>query len=505
MIIQCDKCQTKFRLDDAKVKDDGVKVRCAKCRNVFRVTRDVPEPAQRADFGEMFDESVASGEETAVFNDEPEQTTEFTTPIPVKLSEFDGEKPAEDDSFDSELTFDSSAFDEPLNASGETTSEQPTSEDFGFSSLDAEEPLGNSTIEYPTEDSGEVDFGSFDFGDAAGPAEEQGTASASFDFGSPAKTKVAPATPAEKGFGGLDFSDDDMFGEVAPQAPEEPSEAIAFDLGMEGFADAMGADDGFGRQKPSFSSTEASVDAPFSLDEIDFGDDLTAVAIQQVNPEELKPSQEILFGPLAEALAKPERDAADTVFDSPPVGAPQELPPLSIASRRKQGPLSSAMMAIIGVVVLGVMGLIGYFMTGGDKEKTVQETGRILVRQVDAAFVNNKVAGDLLVISGEVVNEYNKPRAAIQVKGMVYGADGKVVVSKNVFCGNPLTPQQLATMPLDKLEAAMANQFGDSLSNMDVAPGKAVPFVIVMAKPDKTAKDYGVEPAGSTVAAAKQQ
>jgi hypothetical protein len=163
------------------------------------------------------------------------------------------------------------------------------------------------------------------------------------------------------------------------------------------------------------------------------------------------------------------------------------------------------MMAIIGVVVLGVMGLIGYFMTGGDKEKTVQETGRILVRQVDAAFVKNKVAGDLLVISGEVVNEYNKPRAAIQVKGMVYGADGKVVVSKNVFCGNPLTPQQLATMPLDKLEAAMANQFGDSLSNMDVAPGKAVPFVIVMAKPDKTAKDYGVEPAGSTVAAAKQQ
>ncbi|MBI5903384.1 MAG: zinc-ribbon domain-containing protein [Deltaproteobacteria bacterium] len=38
MIIQCDKCHTKFRLDDSKVKGAGVKVRCTKCQNVFIVT-----------------------------------------------------------------------------------------------------------------------------------------------------------------------------------------------------------------------------------------------------------------------------------------------------------------------------------------------------------------------------------------------------------------------------------------------------------------------------------
>jgi len=49
----------------------------------------------------------------------------------------------------------------------------------------------------------------------------------------------------------------------------------------------------------------------------------------------------------------------------------------------------------------------------------------------------------------------------------------------------------------------MANQFGDSLANMEVDVGKAIPFVIVISKPPADAKDYGVEPAGSTVAAGK--
>lgn len=37
MIVQCDACNTKFRLDDSKVKATGVKVRCTKCQNVFVV------------------------------------------------------------------------------------------------------------------------------------------------------------------------------------------------------------------------------------------------------------------------------------------------------------------------------------------------------------------------------------------------------------------------------------------------------------------------------------
>src|SRR5512137_2159122 len=48
MIIQCEQCRTKFRLDDAKIKEGGVKVRCSKCKHVFLVSREAP--AEEPDF-----------------------------------------------------------------------------------------------------------------------------------------------------------------------------------------------------------------------------------------------------------------------------------------------------------------------------------------------------------------------------------------------------------------------------------------------------------------------
>lgn len=49
MIVQCEKCKTKFRLDDSLVRPEGAKVRCSLCKHVFRVfpaQEDVFEEAQ---------------------------------------------------------------------------------------------------------------------------------------------------------------------------------------------------------------------------------------------------------------------------------------------------------------------------------------------------------------------------------------------------------------------------------------------------------------------------
>ena len=48
MIVQCDQCNAKFRLDDSKVKEGGVKVRCSKCKNIFIVQSETP--VEEADF-----------------------------------------------------------------------------------------------------------------------------------------------------------------------------------------------------------------------------------------------------------------------------------------------------------------------------------------------------------------------------------------------------------------------------------------------------------------------
>ncbi len=48
MIVQCEHCQTKYRISEDKIKGKGAKVRCAKCKNVFTVAPPTGEPAAPA-------------------------------------------------------------------------------------------------------------------------------------------------------------------------------------------------------------------------------------------------------------------------------------------------------------------------------------------------------------------------------------------------------------------------------------------------------------------------
>jgi predicted Zn finger-like uncharacterized protein len=48
MIVQCEKCKTRFRLADERVNERGSKVRCSKCTHVFVVTRGASAPPSLA-------------------------------------------------------------------------------------------------------------------------------------------------------------------------------------------------------------------------------------------------------------------------------------------------------------------------------------------------------------------------------------------------------------------------------------------------------------------------
>jgi len=39
LIVTCEKCQTSFKLKDELVKPEGIRVRCSKCGNIFKVTK----------------------------------------------------------------------------------------------------------------------------------------------------------------------------------------------------------------------------------------------------------------------------------------------------------------------------------------------------------------------------------------------------------------------------------------------------------------------------------
>jgi predicted Zn finger-like uncharacterized protein len=425
MIIQCEKCQTRFRLDDSRFTNKGVKVRCSKCKHVFTVRKEVSDA----------------------------------------------------DTLQSETAF--ADFAPPVAESQTTTA---ANEEWSFAA---------ETVPPPATDASDSTV----FGDITLENEPAG-----FSF-----------TPLESS--PFATKDDKMSESVVQNTPETAPEDISFDFGEISFADSDAVDgQDSGNKSDTPPSLDTAADAPSNFGEIDFGDEPTTTPfdVSNVIQEEMKPFPAALSAHLAEATAsaeevdKKEVDKKEQSFPSEAASNVQhELPPLSIASRRKQSPLFGVLIGAVALLVISVLGFFGYSSLSTPKETATPESGKIGVRGVSSAFVKNSSAGELLVVSGEAFNEYSKPRASLQVMVTVFDSTGKKVASKNAYSGNPLTKEQLVNLPLDKIEAAMTNPFGDSLSNMGVAPGKSIPFVVVLANIPSGAKDFSVQSAGSTVATVK--
>ena len=433
MIIQCEKCLSRFRLDDSRVTEKGVKVRCTRCKHVFTVRKEEPEI------------------------DSLQATVSLPSAAP----------PNEEWSFADEAA--------PTPATDSTV--------YGDIPLKSE-PTGFIPPDLPLFDTSEVSFDSKEY---ALPVTED-------DQEVPSVTTAIGSD--------FDFSDDEMSGSVVQTTSETGPGDFSFD-----FEDNSSAEEEAVKDQDSVSKRDtqltfdAPADAPFNPGEIDFGEELTPAAAPLASQEGLKPYQAV---PIAAATVKPEDDILTKSFlGEVAADEQQELPPLSIPSRRKQSPLFGILISVVALLVISVLGYFGYTSLSAPKETTPQEIGKITVRGVTSAFVKNSAAGELLVVSGEAFNEYSKPRASLQVMVTVLDAAGQSVATKNAYGGNPLTKEQLETLPLDKIEAAMANPFGDSLANMGVAPGKSIPFVVVVAHIPAGAKDFSVKSAGSTVATGK--
>lgn len=459
MIVQCRQCQTRFRLDDAKVTEKGVKVRCTRCKHLFMVTREQPE-------SEPVDSAVSGGQVSPVIQEEA-----FPASL---LPQQDAQEPT--GSFavgnDTALCPDGTADTEsPFSIDGVNSAFPPTeNNDFSLSSLEEDKGFGFKPDEPPSA------HGDFDF------------ASLNFDGETDSdKTMIAPP-PA------VNSADKTMIQPLAaPPVTDAPTDVNRLDGAKAGQKEASLSQDSGGMS--------------FGLGEIDFGDDPSVLSDAPVKQAELTP--EVTAPPQppvkVEAITLPPVDDALKKGAQPDEQINQdELPPLSITSRRKQSPLFTGLIAGAALLAVGIAGYFGFMSFSDDKGKVVEESGRIGLRAVKASYRNNGSAGQLLVISGEAVNQFAAPRAALQVKGVVFDAKGQILISKSAFAGNILTDEQLETFPIEKIETQMANQLGGALANLDVAPGKAIPFMIVIASSPKEGKDFGVEPTGSTAVSGKK-
>jgi predicted Zn finger-like uncharacterized protein len=527
MVIQCEQCRTKFKLDDNKISERGVKVRCAKCRHVFTVRKDAVaapafvEPPAVDDSQDFAFEGSADSSfgEVSIQPEQPADTFAFESTATESAPSFADEPSAFDFGAAAPAPAASSAnlfdFGEVVVAKSEHTDTLSAADfgDFGMVSAPRINAVAadNSSFDFSDAFEGSQSDAQFDFGSASAAPAQSGM---SFDFG-PVSTTGSAVPTGDVDFGSFDFGDAGTASVSSPAMADfgnlgmanssaAPSDMdFSFDAApvsqsvASGSFDLSGVDFGAAATAPAASSQTAN---NFSLGDFDFGTESAAVAGQSAKSGQSGGS---LFAPLASDTAAQQTDG-DFSFT-----AQHDDSPLSIPSRRRQGSFVSILIGLVVVLVIGVGGFFGYlFMTDSNKalklvgKSAPVEEGRITVQNVKAGFIPKGAAGELLVITGEAVNGFNAPRAALQLKAVVYGANGEILAQKNAFAGNILTTKQLSTMTAEKIDTAMSNQFGDSLINMGVAPGKSVPFTIVIVNPPAAAKDFAVEPAGSTVAAA---
>lgn len=513
MIVQCDQCNSKFRLDDSKVKEGGVKVRCSKCKNIFFVQTE--SPAEEAEFDTFLSGLMSRGAEPGGTEIQTAAEPPVSQQPPGKAERPDKttlgstveDKSQGQDDFDlGEFTFNEqtpgpepspSPVEEPLTASRDDfdLSEFTFSEE---SLASAPHPGQSSKAELHGD--APLNFGELDLGGAElelnidGITHSAGnvTEASAIPPEQPKIEKIDSTTVPE------DFSFDTEFG----SPPSEKS-----------------GEDFFTKDSPAFSFEPEDAGVPFALpgqkepkiplqpEPFDFG------AFESGDSAAPEPVETVKHGLEFEGKDVPafSRISAPPVPEMP--AFEEELPPLSISSRRRSGSNMPITLIVVSVIILACaaggfylfregpvafdrmgLGFITSWFGAGSKEE-----GNVAVRNISSQFLNNKEMGEIFVIKGEAVNNYGKPRASIQVKATLFGAKGAVVMHKVAYCGNLLSGDQLTTLPAAKIEAAMNNQFGDSLSNLAVQPGKGIPFVIVLSSVPKEIAEFGVEVVGSTV------
>jgi predicted Zn finger-like uncharacterized protein len=566
MIVKCDQCDTKFKLDDTKVSERGTKVRCSKCKHIFIVQKEIAHEEPDLDSLLSGLGNVVAGSESIPQEEKISPTAQEEWPSFAEECASAGKANEKLTTSESQETAGQEFGDDFFASNEETPPVEESSTDFGEISFTEEQGVSIGAAAVSEASTGEkegFDFGEFSFENEINAAP-------------PSLSSVAEAVPAKTGefdFEEFSFTEEKVPALAAPEttAVESqgfdfgPSDFEAVDLSekrekgasLDGFAEDVFT---FGEEPvPKEAGTIAPIKEPalpkaigerFDFESVTVpspehkGTEIIGAVSSATEPavfdlgggEKGSEAESFDFGKsnFGEAMSAGPAMAINEVGNSatftsvgvtgkhselsvpfPVPSAEEELPPLSIATRKKgSAAFPLALTAIILIVSAIAAGGFYFFKDDGSAAfgklglgflakwlgaETVEEGG-IAIRNPVGAFMTNQEAGEIFAVSGEAVNNFKKPRTSIQVKATILGPKGEILRQRTAYCGNVLSKEQLATFPMAKIERAMGNQLGDSLANLGVQPGKEIPFVIVFSGVPKEAAEFGVTIVGSTVA-----
>lgn len=202
----------------------------------------------------------------------------------------------------------------------------------------------------------------------------------------------------------------------------------------------------------------------------------------------------------------------ETYLKEEPLGPSDDLNTAEARSIRERPGKSRFMPALLmAILVLVAGGAAIFFWAPGlvpdylsllkpAEKHQVTDPGasRLSFSDVTGSFVDSEEAGKLFVIQGAVINNYPKSRSFILIKACILNSKGKTVREKQAYAGNTFTEDEIKGLPLEKMNAALKNQYGMGRKNFNLGPGTRVPFTIVFENLQEDLSEFTVETISSS-------
>lgn len=164
-----------------------------------------------------------------------------------------------------------------------------------------------------------------------------------------------------------------------------------------------------------------------------------------------------------------------------PAPTRKPVPPAPVRTRRSRVPLLLLLIAILGGG--------GYYVTQYTDiqipyvSEWLGAQAEGAVAPVDASlkgyFVENTPEGQLYVIEGRVRNDSRSQASFIEVTGRVFANGKQFQRASKAYCGNVIPRGDLQSLTLADIQKQLGNRQGTDGSNVRLANGAEVPFMIV--------------------------
>jgi predicted Zn finger-like uncharacterized protein len=462
MIIQCDKCATKFRLDDSRITPNGVKVRCTKCDNVFIVTP--PPPPEEVQVEELF--GVAPGMDAGGLQPKAQ---------PPKQKQ-DDRHLAFDFGGDSEVTRED-IFKTPTDAPPQDDEDLEMGQGFPPEQKSAEEnklSIDNLDFSFSEDRSSENKTEEGGWGASEEKTDEDPFAGA-FDkplahdetpeigAGLSAKATAGAKNPEDE----LDFSFGDLTAERPKATPPWPA-----------------LEDEVRQPEPQKPSVAENV-IPFSAAAYTKEGKAPSQVPPQDEPEENK-EDEAFKTVLSRTV---ERDEPLS-FEAPDEQEEEETEeeeerPAYRANQPRMGLIVAALVIVLGgglIYFTGVIDKLTHLLMPAAEIKVVE------IETIKGFYEENKNFGKLFVIDARVKNITDSPQEIKAATGVIYDDSGDKIAEKSVSPGRIVSIDDVRNLQKEELERAFRDPSGAV-----IPPKGSVPVMVLFIEVPVGLSEFGVD------------